>query len=317
MVSGLDSIRAAFLHVRRHKELVVVEILWKWAWAVSVVAVTVGSALLFLDSVTLSPTELRGLRSGLPWLVGLILRRLWERHAAALLQTLTLVAFASAVLWWLAASVFRSGIAGSMLEEQGGGRPPRRALAQFGPSVRQSLGAYLGSYLWTLGVAAVTLWLAAAVLWQMTLHQTRNDPAQMPTFLVAVLCVAGLLFFWQFVGWVLGLGRAVASRRGWGFVRSLGFALHLFTARLLDVLFATTTMFLFRAMALALGGALGLAIIYSAALLDRRLAIAGLVTALMLISVPARWLFVVQQAAYLELAGESADTERHAGADAK
>lgn len=305
-VSGLDSIRAAFHHVRRHRELVVIEILWKWAWAVSVAAVAAASALFFLDSVTLSPTEVRGLRSGLPWLVGLILRRLWEQHAAVLLETLTLVVLASAVLWWLAASLFRSGIAGSLLEESGDEHPPRRALAQFGPSVRQSFGVYLGSHLWSLAVGAITFWLAAEVLWQMSLHQTRNDPARMTAFLAAVLGVAGLLFFWQFVAWVLGLGRAVASRRGWGFLRSLGFALHLFTARLLDVLFAATTMFLFRAMALALASALGLGIIYAAALLDRRLAMAGLIAALMLISVPARWLFVVQQAAYLELAGESA-----------
>lgn len=313
-VSGLDSVRAAFHQVHQRKELVAVEILWKWAWAASVLAIFVGSTLLFLNSVTLSSTALRGLRSGQPWLIAVVLRRLWSQHAPEFVRAMILAIFASAVLWWIAASIFRSGIAGSLVEEPVAGGS---AFAPFGPAVRQSLAAYLGSHLWSLGVAVVTLWLAAQVLWRLTTHRRYDDPERMPAFLGAVVVVAGLLFFWQFVAWMLGLGRAVASRHGWGFVRSLGFALHLFGARLVDVLFATTTMFLFRVMAVGLAAAAGLVILYVGVLLDRRLAAAGFVTALMLISVPARWLFVVQQAAYLELAREPATLGHEAWAGAK
>ena len=143
-VNSLDLIGGAFARVRQHAELVAIEILWKWAWALSVAAVAVGSALLFLDSVTLSPAELGGLHSRLPWLVALTLRRLWQRHMAELVQTAIIVGLAAVVLWWLAASVFRSGVAGALVEDNPG---DQGSLARFGPSVHQALSAYLGSHL--------------------------------------------------------------------------------------------------------------------------------------------------------------------------
>lgn len=298
-MNGLDLIRDAFTRVRQRSELVAVEILWKWAWVGSVTAIAAGSALLFLDSVVLTPAELRGLRSQLPWLIGLTLRRLWEKHVSELLSTAMIVLSSAAVLWWLAASVVRSGIAGALIEERG---QARTAYAGFGRSVRQSLPAYLGSHLWSLATTAVTFWLAFEILLRIHVRGTPAEADWTFAFLRAVLAVAALLFFWQMVAWVLGLGRAVASRRGWGFLRSLGLALHLFATRTADVLFVATTMFLFRAMAVTLAGLMGLAVIYTAKLVHTRLVLAGLAAALMMISVPARWLYLVQQAAFLELA---------------
>lgn len=297
----MEALRGAFGRVRQHGELIAVEILWKWAWAATILAVAMGSAALFLDSVSPTEAEWRGLRSRMPWLVALTLRRLWQRHVGALAETTLIVVAAAALLWWLAASVFRSGIAGALLAEGGEEQAP---LARFGPSVRESLEAYLGSHLWALGVTAATLWLAGQLLLATTAAAAEMEGNRTSTYVGAVISVAALLFFWQMVVWVLSLGRAAASRHGWGFLTSLGFALRLLGDRTVDVLFVASSLFLFRAMAFVAAGSAGLALLYGAVVVQPRLAPAALLLAMILISVPARWLFLVQQAAFLELARE-------------
>lgn len=290
-----EAFREGFRVVWARRRAVALEIAWRWSFWAAVSVLAVATFALWLDSIPLNPAELRNLRAGPPWLVGVTLAHILSTAAANAKTAVALSAMGCFLIWWMVGSAFRARIATWILGDLARTARPMKA---------GDFGVMLGFHSAWFLVTGLCLVIAGSILGRVAFPPGSHLLAEQFSFVSGAVGIAAILLFWQMVSWVLSLGRSYALCEQTDLLAGLGLGISRFGESLVDFLAFTTTFFLLRCAAFLIGTLVVLLLSFLPDWDRGTSLLVALPLAAVFLSVPCRFLATAQSAGYLALAKE-------------
>jgi hypothetical protein len=247
-MTGSELVRAGFRAAFRRPEVVVAEIVWRWAFGAAAGAIVAVALLRFLASLTVTEGDLFGLRSGLPPLMADAILHIFEGAGARLLRLTLVSAAAIAVLWMLAASAGRAATLRALVADVPASFRARHALGSLlGVNFFRVFVTFLGA------LAAV----GAAILAGHAANLTEDPSILMfNVVFLALLFVACLA--WSTLNWYFSLAPIFVVRDHRSAFASVADAVHLVRRRNWDMAVVSTLYGLLKLFAIAVATVLSL-----------------------------------------------------------
>ncbi len=292
-----EAFRKGFRIAWSHRRVVALEIAWRWGFWAAVGALGLATLALWLDSVPLSSADIRNLRSGPPWLVGVTLVGILSTaadHARIAFVVSLLGAF---LMWWFVGSAVRARIGAWLLGDLA--KATRRATPR-------DFGAMLAYHAAWFLVTGLCLLIANSILARVVFRPGSRLFLSQASFLSGAVGIAAILLFWQFLSWLLCLGCSYAICEETDLLAGLGLSVSHLGESLVDFLAFSTTFFLLRCAAFLIGWLLVVLLSFLPDW-DRGTAVlVALPLAALFVSIPCRFLATAQSAGYLALTRKGA-----------
>lgn len=290
-----EAFRQGFRVAWSERKAVALEIVWRWGFWLLAGALVVGTMALWLDSIPLRPADLRNLRAGPPWLVGLTLVHILSTASVNAKAALFFCMMGTFLLWWIFGSAFRARIATWILGY----------MAKAGRELKPADFGVMLTYhaAWFL-VSGLCLLIAARILGRVGFPPRSALLTDKLSFVSGVVGIAAILLFWQIFSWILSLGRSYALCEQTDLLAGLGLSTSRLGESLVDFLAFTTTFFLLRSATFLIGTLVVLLMSFLPDWDRGTSVVVALPLAAVFVSLPCRFLATAQSAGFLALTRE-------------